>query len=322
MKNIHVLPTDKPSVLIKDFNNKLLLTNGDIQFLRDGYQFHNIYITSNEEIKEREKCITFGSDKCKGQLDTFQSNVMYSRKPYKIILTTDQDLIKDGVQAIEDEFLEWFVKNPSCEYVEVIKEPLIIKGEADYFNYDNGTKLNTNVGKYKIIIPQEELTYTESAKKEERIFNSTMIKQETLNLDKLESQLDNALAKETKESLSNWLNSKRNNMKETLEEFISNSNTPDGLDQFSYDKGLEVGAKWQAENMPIHVLDVENTYVHIEDGVIIVEKNDKSKKTYSEEEILKILQYFFSYKETFISQYIDKKDMETPEEWFEQFKKK
>jgi hypothetical protein len=36
----------------------------------------------------------------------------------KIILTTDQDLIKDGVQAIDDEFLEWFVKNPSCEEVE------------------------------------------------------------------------------------------------------------------------------------------------------------------------------------------------------------
>jgi hypothetical protein len=37
----------------------------------------------------------------------------------KIILTTDQDLIKDGVQAIDDEFLEWFTNNPSCEEVEV-----------------------------------------------------------------------------------------------------------------------------------------------------------------------------------------------------------
>ena len=39
---------------------------------------------------------------------------------------------------------------------------------------------------------------------------------ETLNLDKLESQLDDALAKETKESLTNWLDGKRN--KETPEE--------------------------------------------------------------------------------------------------------
>jgi hypothetical protein len=38
---------------------------------------------------------------------------------FKIILTTDQDLIKDGVQAIDDEFLEWFVNNTSCEEVEI-----------------------------------------------------------------------------------------------------------------------------------------------------------------------------------------------------------
>ena len=45
----------------------------------------------------------------------------------------------------------------------------------------------------------------------------TVKRQETLNLDKLESKLDDALAKETKESLTDWLNSKRNKQ-ETLEE--------------------------------------------------------------------------------------------------------
>ena len=39
------------------------------------------------------------------------------------------------------------------------------------------------------------------------------------------------------------------------------------------------GAIWQAENMPIHVLDVENIYVHIKDGVIIVEKNKLPRNT-------------------------------------------
>jgi hypothetical protein len=58
----------------------------------------------------------------------------------KIILTTDQDLIADGVQAIDDEFLEWFVKNPSCEFVEWDK------------NYNRGNEKYY----YKIIIPQEE----------------------------------------------------------------------------------------------------------------------------------------------------------------------
>jgi hypothetical protein len=37
----------------------------------------------------------------------------------EILLSTDTELQKDGVQAIDDEFLEWFVKNVSCEWVEV-----------------------------------------------------------------------------------------------------------------------------------------------------------------------------------------------------------
>jgi len=39
------------------------------------------------------------------------------------------------------------------------------------------------------------------------------------------------------------------NKQETIEEFIKQSNTPEGLDQFSYDKGLEDGANWQKERM-------------------------------------------------------------------------
>lgn len=59
----------------------------------------------------------------------------------KIILTTDQDLIKDGVQAIDDEFLQWIVKNPSCERVEV----------KCYSKFNDGDFTD-----YKIIIPKEE----------------------------------------------------------------------------------------------------------------------------------------------------------------------
>jgi hypothetical protein len=64
----------------------------------------------------------------------------------KIILSTDPTLIADGVQAIDDEFLEWFVKNPSCEEVEVEKDQYIDKTISD-------TEVFTD---YKIIIPQEE----------------------------------------------------------------------------------------------------------------------------------------------------------------------
>jgi hypothetical protein len=87
----------------------------------------NIYITNDEEIKEgdwlfanqgvnkiveiKEGDYPYGSINNKGD-KIFHSKHWKS----KIILTTDQDLIKDGVQAIDDEFLEWFVKNPSCQY--------------------------------------------------------------------------------------------------------------------------------------------------------------------------------------------------------------
>jgi hypothetical protein len=57
----------------------------------------------------------------------------------KIILTTDPRLIADGVQAIDDNFLEWFVKNSSCEFVVIDWSPL-----------------SKNLYGWKIIIPQEE----------------------------------------------------------------------------------------------------------------------------------------------------------------------
>jgi hypothetical protein len=86
----------------------------------------NIYITNDEEIKEGDWMYYkhFGEDiVCKYDTMNGQNTNVNEHKPFyqKIILTTDQDLIKDGVQAIDDEFLQWFVKNPSCESVEVDK---------------------------------------------------------------------------------------------------------------------------------------------------------------------------------------------------------
>jgi hypothetical protein len=93
----------------------------------------NIYITSDEEIKGTECWYLWGDKIYKNKKgDTLKSFCK------KIILTTDQDLIKDGIQEIPDEFLKWFVKNPSCEEVEV--------EEIHYSDTD----------RYEIIIPKEE----------------------------------------------------------------------------------------------------------------------------------------------------------------------
>jgi hypothetical protein len=144
MKNIHILPTDKPSRLFKDDFGKLIYSI-NIDQEQNHFEPQHIYITSDEEIKEGDWMYYkhFGEDIiCKYDTLGGQNTNVNEHKDYykKIILTTDQDLIKDGVQSIDDEFLEWFVKNPSCEEVEV--ESWQTKGEW---------KLD-----YEIIIPSEE----------------------------------------------------------------------------------------------------------------------------------------------------------------------
>jgi hypothetical protein len=141
MKNIHVLPTDKPSKFIYSTKyNKFMFCYEAPFFLDDTQAEHKgIYITSDEEIKEGDWVLNTNTNSIAkytghGSMDWW----------VKIILTTDTELIKDGVQAIDDEFLEWFVKNPSCESVEV---------EVDLSKH-NG-QFQTKYG-WKIIIPQEE----------------------------------------------------------------------------------------------------------------------------------------------------------------------
>ena len=108
----------------------------------------NIYITNDEEIKKGE-WVLFMFDEVTEivKVTTINNNAFESKQGFgygleyckKIILTTDKDLIKDGVQAIDDEFLEWFVNNPSCECVDVQKWASL--AECGY--------------SYHIIIPQE-----------------------------------------------------------------------------------------------------------------------------------------------------------------------
>jgi hypothetical protein len=152
MKNIYVLPTDKPS--------RFFITNEDEYGFREHYapdtmqtiKCMNIHITSEEEIKVGDWFIHPDSScfdkECKEvsiggyeilQVIKVDKNFIYhsammaihkNKNIKKIILTTDQDLIENGVQAIEDEFLEWFVKNPTCEYAPIITT--IVNNKSDY----------------------------------------------------------------------------------------------------------------------------------------------------------------------------------------------
>jgi hypothetical protein len=129
MKNIYLIPTDKPSRLYS--NNGQLHLDSILQNSNGHTINQHIYITIYQDIKDDNFFISL-----KGTVLPFTgTNLLGDHfKAPIIILTTDPDLIKDGVQAIDDDFLEWFVKNPSCEEVEYV-------GDDCY---------------YEIIIPQEE----------------------------------------------------------------------------------------------------------------------------------------------------------------------
>jgi hypothetical protein len=144
MKNLFLLPTDKPSRLIihSTLLNEFRLLDKPIE---DWKHKKNIYITNDEEIKLGEwviytKGIKIHCKKIDSKEDVELANIENSGV-LKIILTTDQELIKNGIQPIPDEFLEWFVKNPSCESVEV----------KCYSKFNDGDFTD-----YKIIIPKEE----------------------------------------------------------------------------------------------------------------------------------------------------------------------
>ena len=134
MKNIHVLPTENESRLRYNSFNKVYELCEFPKYHTDIKSTHNIYITFDEEIKEGDWVLFISTNEViKVPLGGFKGKVCK-----KIILTTDQYLIKYGVQAIDDEFLEWFVKNPSCESVEV----------EEYYSFEIGDWT------YKIIVPR------------------------------------------------------------------------------------------------------------------------------------------------------------------------
>lgn len=133
MRNLYLLPTDQPTGIFE--------TNSGLQFsimnkVRYGeFKGFHIYITSDEEIGEGDWYldttvnVIFKNDKL------FLNGTGYK----KIILSTDPELIADGIQTIDDEFLLWFVKNSNCEFVVIDWSPL-----------------SKNLYGWKIIIPKEE----------------------------------------------------------------------------------------------------------------------------------------------------------------------
>lgn len=144
MKNIHILRTDKPSRLhlwTDENGTRLELCELEYSHTRNTQY---LYITSDEVIKQGDWCIYHSGEVIKYLVKLNTDNLK------KIILTTDQDLINDGVQIIRDEFLEWFVKNPTCEKIEIKKEMYMPFDGKVPFELSLDQSLNTRPH-YKII---------------------------------------------------------------------------------------------------------------------------------------------------------------------------
>jgi hypothetical protein len=285
MKNIHVLPTLQPSRLWK--NN---LLQGILVLNEDALLFNtaqNIYITSNKEIKDSEidtKVCIFKSDK--GMI-TCLSGKGYGRvktigKYYEVILTTDVDLIANGVQAIDDEFLEWFVKNPSCEEVKTnyIQEPCL-NCEWNYDSCPNSEECLKS--KYKIIIPKEEPKFEDSIENSINIMsiaNSMFSKKE-----EPKQEFPQFGTKEFNDLASTYFGGKPK--QETLEDAAEKWFKEIG-GEASFMKAIEFGIKWQQE---------------------------QNKNKYSEEEVYNII-------EQSLNNYHLKTNKGYLKQWFEKFKKK
>ncbi len=257
MKNIHVLPTNKPTRIFT-VESEVRLAGYPATTFKTG---KHIYITNSEEIKEGQNYIGDGfSGKNKFKWHKSQVELYPNIKKDIIILTTDQDLIKDGVQAIDDEFLEWFVKNPSCEFIEIKQEKAV--GYA-------GDRMRVFYGKYKIIIPKEEpKQFEDEFEFQSRIINKVWDEdeQETLtndidshswgfeNFEVIKTEEDAKIFLETMENIPEPNDKLKKafkdfNKQETLEEVAEKySSIAFSGRQDLYD-GFIAGAKWQAERM-------------------------------------------------------------------------
>jgi hypothetical protein len=263
MKNIHLIPTNKPSRLRIGNNGNFVfgMMQTYIQSRNDFYTNQHIYITSEkEDFNENDYVITKD-----GRL--VQVSYLLSKDldgAFKVVIASDPDLIADGVQAIDDEFLEWFVKNPSCESVEVKK------GFAD------GTAWGYNFLDYKIIIPEEEPKQEIIASEEDaKIFVDTIENPPAPN-EKLKTAFEKQLNQETLEEAAGRL-------------------YPDGCDGTNrsaeiYRRIFIDGAKLQAERM----YSEEEVIEHL--NHLIMMPSSKLDKFTNDEEMV-TMKWFEQFKE-------------------------
>jgi hypothetical protein len=301
MKKIHVLPTSKVSngyILGKCIKELSDVKVGQFtkthysMFSKEYFQPHHIYITSDEEIKEGDWFYDLDTKYVKIKQSWENSHLNFNAK--KIILTTDKYL--DDVQGIDDEFLEWFFKNPSCEEVEVSYGVL-----KPFKSIDKGYMIhlpdNEVLEEPKPMKQKQIMSFDEYLKRSKELLNQDKQKQKQHLIDMMKSDEELGLYEEPKQICEctdeclGYLTKECKHIEEpkqeTLEEAAERNYNEAGANAY-FNNGFIRGAKWQ------------------------------QKRSYSEEEVLDLLRSFYSS----FDPIKNPPHTRTIPLWFEQFKKK
>jgi hypothetical protein len=171
MKNIYLIPTDKPSRLGLHQDNKLNLHDDVITLNPPHFRSQNIYITNDEEIKE-DYVIAYG---VVIKVMMFDDKILYfvngtkakREDCKKIIMTTDQDLIADGIEQISEDTLLKIVEHinsgKNIEAKQRAKNYMSLKGALEPKDVVLGYKTSLDAQMLDRIEPKQETNLEESA---------------------------------------------------------------------------------------------------------------------------------------------------------------
>jgi hypothetical protein len=253
MKNVHVLSTDK---LIKSAGDLVKDKYGSIHIFtkNDGKEYGktttklNIYITDNSEIKEGNyvvvSCSEIEIEEVRLVIGYYNEQFLFDDRGQihmdyckKIILTTDPQLIADGVQPIDNEFLEWFVKNPSCEFVETQ-----CSGRNCIEDFGCTKEGCNGVEPLEIIIPQETI---QQFIEKHGITEQQLIDGYKQGLDLIFENASKITKQETLEEAAE----KEAECRYPVLTHPSQNNSPYTASKETFKHGVRFGANWQAERM-------------------------------------------------------------------------
>ena len=113
-KNIWLVKTNKPSKLQIKFDGGLHMDNGQTIAMRS---FMHIHITSEDLPSDGDWCIDTITQEVFIKSGGYSKGETSLSHPKKIIMSMDEDIIKNGYLAIPENFISWFIDNSSCRYI-------------------------------------------------------------------------------------------------------------------------------------------------------------------------------------------------------------